>query len=157
MFEVLLVVEAMLCALLGYATLRALEDADEAPEVALGQRAWSAARFGMAEARELGPLFSHLLRASRRGLREAHTLQTRIRAERAQAGHGRLGGILLRRRLQRSAELSELAHLVEQLEHMVSGVARYRAGLGGLTDLTVPLRCLELRERDPRIGDDRLA
>jgi hypothetical protein len=149
MFEVLLMVEVLLCGLLGYATVRVMDELDAAPEVALGQRAWMAARFGMAEARALGPLFTHLVGASRQGLRRAHALQSQIQAERTRGPRGRLGAAMLRRRVQRSAELSELAHLVEQLEQMVSGVARYRAGLGGLMDLQVPLGCLTAAAERP--------
>jgi hypothetical protein len=105
-----------------------------------------AARFSMAEARALGPLFKHLVGASRHGLRLANHMQERIRGERERRSSGpfaRLLSLWQRRGIQRSTELAELTHVVEQLEHMGVAVARYRAGTGGLMELQVPLRCLE--------------
>jgi hypothetical protein len=125
-----------------------LREISPAPELDLGERAWAAARFSMAEAGALGPLFRHLVRASRHGLRRAHEMQERIRTERPQYGNPVLAPLLSlwqRRRTQRSAELAELSHLVEQLEQMGHLLARYRAGMGGLMELRVPLRCLHER------------
>jgi hypothetical protein len=113
----------------------------------LGQRAWVAARFSMAEASALGPLFKHLGAASRHGLRTANMMQERIRHERERRSTGPFGQLLSpwqRRRIQRSAELAELRHLVEQLEHMGTAIARYRRGPGTLMDIVIPLHCLKM-------------
>jgi hypothetical protein len=146
LFEILLVVETLLCLLLAVGVVQLLAAIAVTPEVDLGQRAWVAARFSMAEASALGPLFKHLVRASRHGLRRAHGIQERIRTERTSRQHTRVLAPVLslwdRRRTQRSSELAELSHLVEQLEQMGSAIARYRAGMGGLMALTVPLRCV---------------
>lgn len=147
MFEILVLLETLLCALLMASCVQALQEIAPTPEVDLGQRAWAAARFSMAEAGALGPLFKHLVRASRHGLRQAHQMQERIRTER---GLREPSGLLAplwslwqRWRTQRSEELAELAHLVEQLEQMGYAVARYRAGRGGLMELRVPLSCMQ--------------
>jgi hypothetical protein len=149
LFEVLVLTELLLCLLLLTAALQTLSAVPSAPELDFGQRAWVAAHFSMAEANALGPLFKHLVRASRRGLRLAHSMQERIRDERERKASGALGRVLSlwqRRRLQRSPELAELAHLVEQLEQMGCAIARYRAGLGMLMDLKVPLHCVQAAE-----------
>lgn len=147
MFEILVLTEALLCLLLLTAVLQALSEVSPAPELDLGQRAWVAARFGMAEARELGPLFKHLVGASRHGLRLAHLMQERIRDERQRRSSGPFRPVVSlwqRRRTQRSPEVAELTHLVEQLEYMGAAIARYRAGVGRLMDLQVPLRCVQV-------------
>jgi hypothetical protein len=156
-FEVLLVSEVVTCLLLVAIAVHALAELPEAPEVALGQRAWVAARFSMAEASELGPLFRHLVRASRQGLWLAHAMQEHIRTERIeQTPSGPLAPVLAlwrRRQLQRSAELADLAHLVEQLEHMGAILARYRAGAGRLIELHLPLSCINAETSARRSGD----
>jgi hypothetical protein len=147
MFEVLLAIEALLCVLLAVGVVQVLSELAPTPEVDLGQRAWAAARFGMAEAAALGPLFKHLVRASRHGLKRAHSMQERIRNERTlRQQPGVLAPLLAlwqRRQTQRSAELAELSHLVEQLEQLSRLLARYRAGRCGLLELTIPLRCVQ--------------
>lgn len=146
LFEVLVVTEAMLCALLLASLLQALSDIAPSPELDLGQRAWAAARFSLAEARALGPLFKHLVQASRQGLRRAHHMQEQIRGQRERRSTGPLeplASLWQRRRIHRSAELAELAHLVEQLEQMGAAIARYRAGAGRLMEVQVPLRCVQ--------------
>jgi hypothetical protein len=147
LFEILVVTEVCLCLLLLATALEALSAVDPALELSLGQRAWAAARFSMAEARELGPLFKHLVAASRHALRQAHSMQERIRGERERRSAGRFRPLVLlsrRRRHQRAAELAELAHLVEQLEQMGGAIARYRAGVGRLMELQVPLSCVRV-------------
>jgi hypothetical protein len=144
-FECLVVTEALLCLLLLGGFLQALSEIAPAPELDLGQRAWAAARFSMAEARALGPLFKHLVGATRHGLRQAHHMQERIRDQRERRSFGRFKRLVVlwqRRRTQRSAELAELSHLVEQLEQMGAAIARYRAGAGRLMEVQVPLRCV---------------
>lgn len=146
MFEFLVLTEAVVCLLLLTATLQAAADVPAAPELDLGQRAWVAARFSMAEANALGPLFKHLVAASRHGLRLAHQMQEHIRDERERRSTGPfrpLTTLWQRRRVYRSAELAELAHLVEQLEHMGVAIARYRRGPGMLMEVVVPLHCLK--------------
>jgi hypothetical protein len=149
LFEILLAIETLLCLLLVFGVVQVLSEIAVTPEVDLGQRAWVAARFSMAEASALGPLFRHLVRASRHGLRHAHVIQERVRTERSSRRHPRVLAPVLslweRRRTQRSAELAELSHLVEQLELMGNAVARYRAGMGGLMALKVPLSCVQAR------------
>ena len=146
MFEVLVATELLSCLLLIAVGVQALTQLAETPELELGQRAWVAARFSMAEAAALGPLFKHLVRASRHGLRLAHDLQEGIRTQRTQRQpSGALAPLLSlwrRRQLHRSAELADLAHLVEQLEQMGCILARYRAGAGRLMELRLPLSCL---------------
>ncbi len=144
MLELLVVVEGVLCLLLAVAMFQALFELPKTPELELGQRAWTAARFSMAEARALGPLFRHLVRASRHGLGRAHRMQERIRRTREHA-RGPLRSLWQRRVTHRSQELAELRHLVEQLEQMGHAVARYRAGAGGLMDLRVPMQCLHAK------------
>jgi hypothetical protein len=146
MFEVLLATE-VLCGLLLIAVgVQALRALPEAPELELGQRAWVAARFSMGQASALGPLFKHLVLASRHGLRLANEIQESIRRQRTQGEpSGALAPLLSlwrRRQLQKNAELADLAHLVEQLEQMGCMLARYRAGAGRLMDLRLPLSCL---------------
>ncbi len=146
-FEILVVTEAFLCLLLLASAFQAASDVDPAPELNLGQRAWVAARFSMAEAQALGPLFKHLVGASRHALRRAHTMQERIRGEREQRSTGPLRpavSLYQRWRSRRSDDVAELAHLVEQLEQMGGAIARYRAGVGGLMDVQVPLRCVQV-------------
>lgn len=147
MFEVLVATELLSCMLLMAMGLQALRDLPETPEVELGQRAWAAARFSMAEANALGPLFKHLVRAGRHGLRLAHEMQESIRTQRAsRLPSGVLGPLLSlwrRRQIHNSAELADLAHLVEQLEQMGWILARYRAGAGRLMELRLPLSCLD--------------
>ena len=147
MFEILVAFEFLVCLLLAASIAQVLAEIAPAPEVDLAERAWIAARFSMDEASALGPLFKHLVRASRHGLRNAHRIQERIRSKRAShAPPGALAPVASlwqRWRAQRSKELAELAHLVEQLEQMSIAVARYRAGRGGLLELQVPLRCVQ--------------
>lgn len=147
MFEVLVVTELLSCLLMLAMGVQALRDLPESPELDLGRRAWAAARFSMAQAAALGPLFKHLTRASRHGLRLAHEMQEGIRTERTRRQpSGALGPLLSlwrRRQLQKSAELADLAHLVEQLEQMGCILARYRAGAGRLMELRLPLSCLD--------------
>lgn len=147
MFEVLVATELLSCLLLLVIGLQTLMELPETPEVALGERAWVAARFSMAEAAALGPLFKHLVRASRHGLRLAHGLQESIRTERTRAQpQGALAPMLSlwrRRQLQKSPQLADLAHLVEQLEQMGWILAHYRAGAGRLMELRLPLSCLD--------------
>jgi hypothetical protein len=147
MFEVLVATELLSCLLLIAVGVRGLSELAEAPELDLGQRAWVAARFSMAEANALGPLFKHLVRASRHGLRLAHAMQESIRADRSlRQPSGALAPLLAlwqRRQVQKSAELADLAHLVEQLEQMGCIIARYRAGAGRLMELRLPLSCLD--------------
>lgn len=156
MFETLVVSELLLCTLLGVAALKVFAEIAPAPEVDLGQRAWIASRFSMAEADALGPLFRHLVRASRKGLQLSHRLQERIRTERLRHRSPRVlspvVGLWQRRRTQRSAELAELSHLVEQLEQMGSALARYRAGRGGLMELRVPLSCIDAAASEQHIA-----
>jgi hypothetical protein len=146
MFEVLVATELFSCLLLIFAGVQTLKELPETPELELGRRAWVAARFSMAEATALGPLFKHLVRASRHGLRLAHDMQESIRTKRSLAQpSGELAPLLAlwqRRRLQKSAELADLAHVVEQLEQMGCILARYRAGAGRLMELRLPLSCL---------------
>jgi hypothetical protein len=152
MFEVLVMTEMVTCLMLLAATLQAATEVAPAPELDLGQRAWVAARFSMAQASALGPLFKHLIGASRQGLRLAHHMQEHIRDERERRSSGPfkpLVSLWQRRRVQRSAELAELAHLVEQLEHMGVAIARYRAGRGGLMELEVPLHCVSSASERP--------
>jgi len=148
-FEALVVVETVLCALMVVGAVRLQSQAPPAPEVVLGQRAWVAARFGMAEAKALGPLFKHLERTVRGALREAHRQQEQIRSR-----HAKPAGVLSPLvpplmmvqqvpRRQRSEQLAELSHLVEQLEQMTIAIARYRGGIGMLAELRVPMRCLQ--------------
>jgi hypothetical protein len=147
MFEVLVATELLSCLLLIGIGVQALMALAETPELELGQRAWVAARFSMAEATALGPLFKHLVRASRHGLRLAHDMQEGIRSERRhKQPSGALAPLLSlwqRRQLHNSAELADLAHLVEQLEQMGCILARYRAGAGRLMELRLPLSCLD--------------
>lgn len=147
MFEVLVATELLSCVLLLLAGLQTLSELPETPEVALGERAWVAARFNMAQAAALGPLFKHLVRASRHGLRLAHDMQEGIRMQRTRT---QPSGVLAplwtlwrRRKLHKSAELADLAHLVEQMEQMGWILARYRAGAGRLMELRLPLSCLD--------------
>lgn len=146
MFELLVAIEVVLCVLLAAGLVQVLAQIAPAPELDLGQRAWAAARFGMAEASALGPLFRHLVRAARRGLQHAHEIQEQIRSERSRQPScialSPLLSLWHRRQLQRSADLADLSHLVEQLEQMSRAVARYRAGTGGLMELQVPLSCM---------------
>ncbi|HEY5908649.1 MAG TPA: hypothetical protein VIZ31_11440, partial [Vicinamibacteria bacterium] len=94
--------------------------------------------------------------ASRHGLRLAHEIQESIRQQRTQ---GQRSGALAplvslwrRRQLQKNAELADLVHLVEQLEQMGCILARYRAGVGRLMELRLPLSCLgaEANAREQR-------
>ena len=151
MFNVLVATELLSCLLLIAASLQALTKLAETPELELGQRAWVAARFSMAQANALGPLFKHLVRASRHGLRLAHDMQEGIRTQRTRRQpSGALAPLLAlwrRRQLHRSAELADLAHLVEQLEQMGCILARYRAGAGRLMELRLPLSCLNAETR----------
>jgi hypothetical protein len=136
----------VLCLLLAGCVHQALRETSAAPELDLGQRAWAAARFGMAEASALGPLFKHLVAASRQGLRLAHHMQEHIRDQREIRSSRPLQPLVSlwqRRRAQRSTELADLTHLVEQLEQMGAAIARYRRGAGGLMELQVPLRCVQ--------------
>jgi hypothetical protein len=149
-FELLVLTEAVLCMLLVTAVLRALSELAAAPERDLGQRAWVAARFSMAQAKALGPLFKHLVGASRHALQLAHGMQERIRAERERRALGPLRPVVSlwqRWRIQRSAELAELSHLVEQLEQMGSVIARYRVGAARLMELQIPLSCVQVAAR----------
>ena len=146
LFEILVLTEALLCVLLVGLALHTLSEISATPELELGQRAWAAARFSMAQARELGPLFKHLVGASRSGLQLAHQMQERIRDERDRRFTGLVrpfGLLWQRRRAQRSPELAELTHLVEQIEQMGAAIARYRAGAGKLMELQVPLRSVQ--------------
>ncbi|HEX6241890.1 MAG TPA: hypothetical protein VFZ61_13370 [Polyangiales bacterium] len=147
MFEALMATELLSCLMLLAIGVQTLRELPETPEVELGQRAWAAARFSMAEATALGPLFKHLVRAGRHGLRLAHEMQEGIRVQRISTRPSGLLAPLLglwrRRQLYRSAELADLTHLVEQLEHMGWILAHYRAGAGGLMALQLPLSCLE--------------
>jgi hypothetical protein len=151
MFEVLVATELLSCLLLIAVGLQALADLPEMPELELGQRAWAAAHFSMTQAAALGPLFKHLVRASRHGLRVAHDMQESIRTERTRRQpSGALAPLLSlwrRRQLHRSAELADLAHVVEQLEQMGCILARYRAGAGRLMELRLPLSCLNAETR----------
>lgn len=154
MFEVLLTIEVLLCLMLGAGMVRLLAELSPAPELDLGQRAWAAARFGMAEAAALGPLFRHLTRSAREGLQLSHRLQEQIRGERARQQAipplAPVLGLWQRWRVQRSAELAELAHLVEQLEQMSRAIARYRAGRGRLMELKVPMSCIAAVSRSAK-------
>src|SRR5687768_15759430 len=95
MFEVLVVTELLSCLLMLAVAVQSLRELPETPELDLGKRAWAAARFSMAQAAELGPLFKHLTRASRHGLRLAHELQEGIRVERTRTQpSGTLGPLL---------------------------------------------------------------
>lgn len=146
MFEVLVLTEAVLCLLIVGAGLQALSEVSATPELDLGQRAWAAARFGMAQASALGPLFKHLVGASRHGMQLAHRMQESIREERDRRSSGLMRpvwSLWQRRRTQRSAELAELTHLVEQLEQMGAAIARYRGGAGTLMELQVPLHSVQ--------------
>ncbi|HKP62645.1 MAG TPA: hypothetical protein VJV78_38180 [Polyangiales bacterium] len=146
LFETLVLTEAFLCLLLVVVALQTLCDVSATPELDLGQRAWAAARFSMAQAGALGPLFKHLVGASRGGLQLATQMQGRIRDERDRRSSGLLRpvwSIWQRRRTQRSPELAELTHLVEQLEQMGAAIARYRAGAGKLLELEVPLQTVQ--------------
>jgi hypothetical protein len=151
MFEVLVATELLSCLLMIAVGVQALADLPETPELELGQRAWSAARFSMAQAAALGPLFKHLVRASRHGLRLAHDMQENIRTERTRSqpsgALAPLRALWRRRQLHKSAELADLAHLVEQLEQMGCILARYRAGAGRLMELRLPLSCLNAETR----------
>lgn len=151
MFEVLVATEFVSCLLLIVMGLQSLAALPETPELELGQRAWAAARFSMKEADALGPLFKHLVRASRHGLRLAHDMQESIRVRRVrERPAGALAPLLSlwkRRELQRSAELADLAHLVEQLEQMGYILARHRAGVARLMELRLPLSCLNEETR----------
>ncbi|HKO94334.1 MAG TPA: hypothetical protein VJU61_24440 [Polyangiaceae bacterium] len=151
MFEVLVATELLSCVLLLLAGLQTLNELPERPEVALAERAWMAARFNMTQAAALGPLFKHLVRASRHGLRLAHDMQEGIRIARTRTRpSGALAPLLAlwrRRQLQKSAELADLAHLVEQMEQMGWILAHYRAGAGGLMELRLPLSCLVAETR----------
>lgn len=146
MFELLVLVETLLCVLLMIGTFKLLAEVPATPEVCLGQRAWVAARFSMEQADALGPLFQHLTRATRHGLRRAHRMQEAIRTQRARRASPPvlepLVSLWRRRREQRSEELAELSYLVEQLELMGRALARYRAGAGGLLELGMPLQSL---------------
>ncbi|MFT3922281.1 MAG: hypothetical protein QM778_07085 [Myxococcales bacterium] len=156
MFELLLAAQLLCCPVLVAIFLQTLRALPEAPELELGQRAWVAARFSMGQANALGPLFKHLVRASRHGLQLAHEIQESIRQERiARQPSGTLAPLLSlwqRRQFQQNAELADLAHLVEQLEQMGCILARYRAGAGRLMELRLPLSCLnaELHAREQR-------
>src|SRR5262249_35982153 len=147
--EILVMTEVVFCLLFLAAVMQTASEISPTPELDLGQRAWVAARFSMAEANALGPLFKHLVGASRQGLRLAHCMQERIREKRVRSASGPLSPVLSlwqRQRIQRSTELAELAHLVEQLEHMGVAIARYRRGPGSLMELVVPLHCLKAAE-----------
>jgi hypothetical protein len=154
LFETLVALETLLCAVLAGRAVQILADIAPAPELELGQRAWVAARYGMAEAGALGPLFRHLVRATRSGLHQAHQIQEQIRSERARReSAGALAPLVSlwqRRQSQRSAELAELSHLVEQLEQMSVALARYRAGTGRLMEVQVPLSCVHEQIRSAR-------
>ena len=147
MFEMLMATELLSCLMLVAIGLKTLQELPESPEVELGARAWAAARISMAEATALGPLFKHLVRAGRHGLRLAHEMQESIRVERrSRQPSGPLAPLVAlwrRRQLHRSAQLADLAHLVEQLEQMSWILARYRAGAGRLMELQVPLSCMD--------------
>jgi hypothetical protein len=147
MFEALMATELLSCLMLLIAGVQVLRELPETPEVELGQRAWAAARFSMTEATALGPLFKHLVRAGRHGLRLAHEMQEGIRVQRiSRRPSGVLAPLIAlwrRRQLHKSEELADLAHLVEQLEHMGWILAHYRAGAGGLMALQLPLSCLD--------------
>ena len=146
LFELLVLTEGLLCLLLAGLALHTLSEISATPELDLGQRAWAAGRFSMAQARELGPLFKHLVGASRSGLQLAHHMQERIRGERDRRSLGLVRpftSLWQRIRTRRSTELAELAHLVEQLEEMGAAIARYRAGAGTLMELQVPLRTVQ--------------
>jgi hypothetical protein len=146
LFEILVMAEVLICLLLLASVLQALSELPPAPELYLGQRAWTAAHFSMAEARALGPLFKHLVRASRQGLLIAHRMQDHIRDRRERRSSGPLrplASLWQRRRSQRTDEFVELAHLVEQLEQMGAAIARYRGGTGRLMEVQVPLRCVQ--------------
>jgi hypothetical protein len=156
MFELLLATELISGLLLITVGVHALRALPEAPELELGQRAWVAARFSMGQAAAMGPLFRHLVRASRHGLRLAHDIQESIRQQRTlgqpSGALAPLRSLWRRRQLQQSAELADLAHLVEQLEQMGGILARYRAGTGRLMELGLPLSCLnaEMHAREQR-------
>jgi hypothetical protein len=87
-------------------------------------------------------------------LRLAHAMQEGIRAERTRTRpSGALAPVLAlwrRRQLQKSTELADLAHLVEQMEQMGWILAHYRAGAGGLMELRLPLSCLVAETRARR-------
>jgi hypothetical protein len=156
MFEVLVATELLSCVLLLLAGLQTLMELPETPEVALGERAWMAARFNMVQADALGPLFKHLVRASRHGLRLAHAMQEGIRVGRTRSRpSGKLAPLVAlwqRRQLHKSTELADLAHLVEQMEQMGWILARYRAGAGGLMELRLPLSCLVAETRAHQVA-----
>jgi hypothetical protein len=160
MFEVLVATELFSCLLLIVAGVQTLKELPATPELELGRRAWVAARFSMTEANALGPLFKHLVRASRHGLRLAHDMQEGIRIKRSQnVPSGELAPLLSlwrRRQLHKSSELADLVHLVEQLEQMSYILARYRAGAGRLMELGLPLSCLNA-ETSARQPADRTA
>ena len=113
MFEVLLTAQLLSCPLLIVLAIQALKALPEAPELELGQRAWVAARFSMGQANALGPLFKHLVRASRHGLRLAHEMQESVRQQRTlgqpSGALAPLVSLWRRRQLQRSSELADLA------------------------------------------------
>lgn len=146
MFKLLVATELVSCLLMVAVALHTLKKLAETPELELAERAWVAARFSMTQAAALGPLFKHLVRASRHGLRLAHDMQEGIRRQRTlRQPSGALAPLLAlwrRRQLHKSAELADLAHLVEQLEQMGCILARYRAGAGRLMELRLPLSCL---------------
>jgi hypothetical protein len=162
LFETLVALETLLCAVLAGRAVQTLAEIAPAPELELGQRAWVAARYGMAEASALGPLFRHLVRATRSGLHQAHQIQEQIRCERARRESlGAIAPLIAlwqRRQNQRSSELADLSHLVEQLEQMSVAVARYRAGTGRLMEVQVPLSCVHEQIRSAhgasRTSDD---
>src|SRR5262245_35905142 len=104
-FEMLVLTEAVMCLLLLTAFVQSLAELAAAPELDLGERAWVAGRFCMTEAKALGPLFKHLVGASRGALQLAHSMQEDIRAQRERWVVGPLGPLVSlwqRWRIQRS-------------------------------------------------------
>ncbi|MDH5673133.1 MAG: hypothetical protein OEZ06_13340 [Myxococcales bacterium] len=152
MFHALLAVNALTWCVIMYGFAVELRRREPAPQRVLAHRAWRASQFVVAEARALGPLHRRLLRAALHYQQRAAAIAGALDAPRRPAvGALRLAELAARPALaslglswrQRREELFELAHMVEQLEALGAATARYRAGIGRLWELDIPLRSLD--------------
>jgi hypothetical protein len=143
MFTALLVANAMSWALLGVVVRADRGSRERHPEVALGRRAWQANRTLAREASALGPLFRPIARHTRTCLSGVSRLEQDVRRRAARrALHTRLQSSLRELAGYEDPAVLRMRHVVEQLEETAVRLARYRAGLGALRDLEVPLACL---------------
>lgn len=146
MLYVLLVANAFSWGLLAIVVCIELRRLDLEPETALARRAWFACLVVSSEARRLGPLFDHIPAETQRFLGVAQHLQARIRQRRQEQCYRLVpaSAAALAREFfaRRDPDIGRLRYVVEHIEEMALRLSRYRAGLGRLSDLEVPLACL---------------